>query len=184
MFFTVIIVGFFGSFRMSELLSNSNKHFDKFSTLLWEDVKFYRDKIKVIVKSPKTSKNTNEIYLFKFKNKDLCPVRNFGKLKKMQKNKNLYNREIPVFRFESGQLMSKSCFNKFLKEKTSFNISGHVFRNAIPTILANHPKLFNDQHVMGWGRWNSKAFLTYQKCKFKQKKWVFRKVEKYLLGQN
>jgi hypothetical protein len=85
MFFTVIIVGFFGSFRMSELLSNSNKHFNRFSTLLWEDVKFYEDKIKVIVKSPKTNKNANEIYLFKFKNKILCPVKNFSKLKKNAK---------------------------------------------------------------------------------------------------
>jgi len=35
--------------------------------------------------------------------------------------------------------------------------------------------------MMGWGRWKTKAFLTYQKFRKKQKKWVFKKISRALL---
>jgi hypothetical protein len=102
---------------MSEILAVSNKHFDKFSTLLWGDVKFKSKKVIVKIKCPKVLKSWNEVYLFKFKIKHLCPVRLLRKLKKLQVRANVFSENSPVFRFESGQLVSKSHFNKFLQKQ-------------------------------------------------------------------
>jgi hypothetical protein len=67
LYFSIVVVAFFGSFRISEILALSNKHFDKFSTLLWKDVKFKSKKVIVKIISPKVLKSWNEVYLFKFK---------------------------------------------------------------------------------------------------------------------
>ena len=77
----------------------------------------------------------------------------------------------------SGKNLMKQTINKVLKNSfKNSNLSSKSFRAAIPSILANFPKLINDKHVMGWGRWKSKVFSRYQKFKTKQRKWVFKKL--------
>jgi hypothetical protein len=68
-----------------------------------------------------------------------------------------------VFRLNSGYNLTKFAFNRAVKKIC--NISGHKFRSAIPSAMANNPKIWDDSHVMGWGRWKSKTFLDYQKAR-------------------
>jgi hypothetical protein len=60
-------------------------------------------------------------------------------------------------------------------------ISCHMFRNAIPSIIADFPNIFNDAHTMGWGRWKSKTFISYQKSKTNQKNGSSQKFKKFYL---
>ena len=139
--------------------------------------------ISINVKSPKsTPRHADKIYLFNFKFKKLCPVRSMKKLKKLQLSNELFSKDFPVFRLEQHTFLTQKDINRFLKSsfKNSY-IRGHSFRAGIPTSIANFPDIPNDNHIMGWGRWRSKKFSTYQKAKKNQKRWVFRKIEKALL---
>jgi hypothetical protein len=175
---TAAVLAFFGSFRISEILAVSKEKFDKFSTLRWKDVKIGSNQVIIKIKKPKCSKSPEEVFLFTFKNKKICPVNCIKKLLDYQKRKGLWDESKPVFRLNSGFNLTKFAFNKVVKK--ACNISGHKFRSAIPSIMANNPKIWDDSHVMGWGRWKSKTFIDYQKSKGPQKKWVFRKIEKIL----
>ena len=160
---------------MGELVSSSKFEFDSLSTLLWEDIKFKKSYCKIHIKSPKSNNPSGDtIYLFPFPNKKLCPVKALCKLKRVQKFCNNWNKKWPVFIKQNGEFWTKKVLNRqfrnFFPEK---NISSKSFRAAIPSILANHPDVLNDRHVMGWGRWRSSAFLGYQIFKRKQRRWVF-----------
>jgi hypothetical protein len=180
---TACCTAFFASARMGELLANLKFYFDLKSTLLWKDVYFSKEKIVLRIKSPKSSKSIEKLYVFPFAKKSLCPFRALKKLKFLQKKSNLYDRNLPVFRFASGHNVTKNFLNRFFRENLNTPISCHAFRNAIPSLLADFPAIANDMHTMGWGRWRSKAFLEYQKSKTKQKKWVFNKIQRILLNQ-
>jgi hypothetical protein len=47
---TCCLVAFWGAFRLSELLGKTERGFDKFSDLLWEDIRFEADKVKIKIK--------------------------------------------------------------------------------------------------------------------------------------
>ena len=177
-------IAFFGCFRLGKILPKNPHSFDLESDLLWNDVKIHKKYVSIRIKSPKiTTGYPNKIYLFNFKEKSFCPVRCLKKLKKIQKFNDLFVCNQPVFRTNSKKFLTQKDVNKFLKEKfPELNIRGHSFRAGIPTTIANFPELTDDNHAMGWGRWRSKAFSSYQKAKRKQKKWIFRKIEKALLS--
>ena len=183
-FWCICSLAFFGCFRLGEILTKNKNSFDPASDLLWKDVKIHRKSISINIKTQKvTSGYPNKIYLFNFKNKHLCPVRSIKSLKHAQSKINLFNPDWPVFRTGKTAFVAQKDINRFLKNSfPNSNISGHSFRAGIPTSIANFPDLTNDNHAMGWGRWRSKAFASYQKSKKKQKKWVFRKIEKALLS--
>ena len=183
-FWCICSLAFFGCFRLGEILTKNKNSFDPASDLLWKDVKIHRKSVSINIKTQKvTSGYPNKIYLFNFKNKHLCPVRSIKSLKHAQSKLNLFNPDWPVFRTGKTAFVAQKDINRFLKNSfPNSNISGHSFRAGIPTSIANFPDLTNDNHAMGWGRWRSKAFASYQKSKKKQKKWVFRKIEKALLS--
>ena len=86
------------------------------------------------------------------------------KLKKSQLKEKLFDVNYPVFHSKTSTFLIQKDINKFLKENfKKFYIRGHSFRAGIPTSIADFPDLSNDNHVMGWGRWCSKIFSTYQK---------------------
>ena len=153
------------------------------SELTWNDVKIHRKSISINIKYPKSSPSFLEkVYLFNFKLKKFCPVRNLKKLKKLLSKENLFSRFFPVFWLNSKSFLTQKAVNDF--QKSNFKnvyIRGHSFRAGIPTSIANFPDISNDSHIMGWGRWQSKTFSTYQKAKKKQKRWIFRKIERALL---
>jgi hypothetical protein len=167
-------VAFFSSCRMGELLAPSKFSFDKFSTLLWSDIHFSKSKVKITLKSPKNT-SPEKIYLFPVREKKFCPILALKTLKAAQMQMDMFEDNLPVFRLSSGHNLTKSFLNKFFRNKISPKLSCHMFRNAVPSILADLPELVNDLHTMAWGRWHSNAFLDYQKSKSKQKRWILTK---------
>ena len=85
--------------------------------------------------------------------------------------------------FSNGTLLTKQKFNETVKfllcgkmGNICANITGHSFRAGIPSILAKFPELANDEHIMGWGRWCSKAYMGYTRLKLDQKFKMFMKI--------
>ncbi len=184
-FWVACTVAFFGSCRLGELLCEHEHKFDPFSNLLWQDVHVRSDSVTIHIKSPKSRAPGGEfIDLFPFSDATCCPVKSLTFLQSLFK---INNSERPVFMFDSGKLLTKQNFNTTLQQllardigKFGYKITGHSFRQAIPTALANFPELVKDNHIMGWGRWCSSAYLSYTKLQLSQKKCIFAKIASVL----
>jgi hypothetical protein len=172
-------LAFFTSCRMGELLAEKKTLFGLDSTLLWSDVVLKNSKLKITLKTSKTSNQPEKLYLFSIPNKKFCPVKALNDLKFLQLKNNMFADSIPVFRLDDNLNLTKSFLNKWFA-KNRLNISAHSFRNAIPTLLAKHPDLATDEHIKIWGRWRSNAFTTYQRADAKQRKWLYQKIIKLL----
>ena len=177
-------VGYFGSFRISELLTSSQKIFDRFTDLTWADIsKVGKNCVAFHVKSPKTGVPGGEwVPVFSFPEKNFCPIKSLWSLKRCQKKNGIWEENLPVFRFTSGKALTAKVLNnaiKVLLKRTRFhnmNITGRSLRAGIPTDLESHPELANDKHVKIWGRWLSTAYKRYMKGGCAPKKWVFDKI--------
>jgi hypothetical protein len=181
---TCMTVAFFGSFRMGELVAGKSDSFDKTSTLLWKDVQKHKNHLVINLKNAKSGQYAEAVYLFPFPIKSLCPVHALLKLERNQKKNRSWEEKMPVFRLKNGSNITKQFLNSLLKKILStekHNISCKSFRCGIPSSLGNSPEIANDQHIKGWGRWNSKSFLRYEHYGLYQKKWVYDKVVMSLL---
>jgi hypothetical protein len=84
---TCCLVAFWGAFRLGELLGNDGTRFEKFSSLLWEDVTLTKDSAKICIKSAKVRGPPGNLsVLFPIPDLDLCPVRALARLKDSEKN--------------------------------------------------------------------------------------------------
>ena len=111
---TTCCIACFGSCRIGELLCQSEKNFDPFTTLLWSDVKRNGEGWLIHIKSPK-SRTAGEEYIdiFSFPGHNCCPVK---ALNVLEKNLDLNQHKVePVFKFENGILLTKPMFNKIAK---------------------------------------------------------------------
>jgi len=179
---TACTVAFFGSFRMGELLAEHENYFDRNSTLLWGDIKKFKDEIIVHIKRPKSRNPKGEIVdLFPFPGHNCCPVKALEYLALLSKKAKLENK--PVFMFENGKLLTKNSFNSTIKQilsltlgKNSCYIYGHSFRAAIPSLLAKHPEISNRRDILGWGRWCSEAYNLYTRLQYDQKLNMYSKI--------
>jgi len=176
---TACCLAFFGSLRMGEILFNCEKSFDPHASFLWGDVNWQPDHVVLRIKSPKSkNKGGDWVDIFEFKD-SVCPVKALKKLSEMSKNR---SKDSPVFTFENGKLLTKKVFNEtigsLLKrfEKTGAKFSGHSFRAGIPATLARFPELVNNNHIQGWGRWGSNAYLVYTRLKTDQKRKIYEKI--------
>jgi hypothetical protein len=89
--------GFFGSFRMGELLAEKSKTFDVQSNLTWNDITFKKGSVKIHIKKPKSNKKNGEnVYIFPFPIKKYCPIHYMKKMKK-NKWKIMYMKKIYLF---------------------------------------------------------------------------------------
>ena len=171
---------------MGELLAENELSFDKSATLLWKDVKIKSSYWRFHVKKPKSKNPKGEfIYLFPFPIEEWCPLKSLTDLLEFQRDNNLFNPELPVFRFPSGRNVTKLKLNKLLKTifpRKSHTISCRSFRSGIPSSVGKFPELINDRHTKGWGRWLSKAFLRYEHFGKHQKRYVFAKISRALLA--
>ena len=184
---TTCCIAFFGSCRIGELLSHSEKHFDPFTTLLWKDMRKNGEGWLIHIKSPKSRTVGGEyIDIFSFPGHNCCPVKALNKLEKLYALN--CNKGDPVFKFENGILLTKPLFNKIVRSllseklgKKGTDFSGHSFRAGIPAALAKHPKLVSDNHIMGWGRWGAPpSYLAYTRLRLDQKKDIFEKIRNVL----
>jgi hypothetical protein len=177
-------VAFFGSFRMGELLAQEPKSFDKTSTLLWENVEKHKTHNVIQLKSPKSGKIGETVVIFPFPVKIFCPINALKKLESNQRKQLSWRTNMPVFRLKNGLNITKKFINNILKNcftNRKHKISCKSFRCGIPSSLGNAPDIANDQHIKGWGRWNSNAFLRYEHFGFRQKKWIYDKIVMALL---
>ena len=186
-FWTACCTLFFGSFRIGEILSSSEKSFDPSSCLLWGDVKFRENSILIHVKMPKVkSKEGDFVDLFEFEEKNCCPVRVLRGLRKF----GVFNcsSNLPVFAFASGNLLTPVTFNRTVRTllsphlgNTANEYSSHSFRAAISSALAKFPALVTEDEIKCWGRWESAAFKKYTRLKLDQKISLHGKVANALL---
>jgi hypothetical protein len=182
LFWAASVVLFFGSFRVSEILAKYEFSFDPLTTLTWEDIVFFKNSVRIFIKFPKIFiKGGISVDLFPVSCKDLCPVTVLKSLKKFKNIDQCYDK--PIFMFKNGILLTQSKFNKTLRELLSpvlgndaLFFSSHSFRAAIPAALANHPKVASREEIMGWGRWDSKAFEKYTRLKQNKRKETFESI--------
>jgi hypothetical protein len=185
--FAACCIGYFGAFRAVELLAKTEQRFDKFSDLLWSDIKFLKDGAQVLIKLPKTGTPGGEtVDLFRFPNADLCPVATLSALRSWQQKAKIFSDQMPVFRFGSGKNLTVSGLSRILRtllRRTRFrnlNISAKSIRSGLPTDMECHPDLMHDGHVKNKGRWRSRSYQLYMKGGRVQKQWIFEKICKAL----
>ena len=190
-FWTVCLWGFYGSFRLGELLSTHKKTYDPYTHLLWKDANFSgNDDICIHVKSPKTKTPGGDmVMLFKFPVKSMCPVTVFQEFQEEARKKGLWNESLPIFRNEDGTAWAKFEFEKELERimritgilEDDEKIVCHSFRAGIPSHLAAMGTPEADGAAKEWGRWRSGAFKTYTKHHVATKREIFKCVCSLLL---
>ena len=185
---TAATTAFFGSFRFGELLSARETSFNPCETLMWSDLSFRSESVTVRIKIPKSRNPQGEyVDLFKIVNQNYCPVQALNRLRKLKMEDGKL--EGPVFAFKTGKLLTQGSFNDtihlLLKPHigpAAAMITGHSFRAALPSALANRPDLANDEEIKLWGRWSSSAFKKYTRLKPAQKRSIFNKIVSSLVS--
>ncbi len=166
MMWTACTTMYHGLFRSSEILSREKDKYDPHYTLLGKDVKLVENKketlLQIAIKAPKESKTNATILVDIYKsNSNLCPVRAFKKWQAMGEIED----DKPVFRFESGELLTSNWLNRWLRETLSDLGSDnkcyttHSFRIGAATALAQLG--FGESDIKSAGRWSSRAFELY-----------------------
>jgi DNA-binding transcriptional regulator/RsmH inhibitor MraZ len=141
---------------------------------------FFVNSVRIFVKFPKIFVQRGiSVDLFAVECKDLCPV---TVLKSLKKHKQACkDSSSPVFMFNNKKLLTQNVFNTTLRNllkpffgEEAICFSSHSFRPAIPATLANHPKIASNEDIMGWGRWDSKAYKAYTRLKQNKHKETFK----------
>ena len=181
------LLGFFGSFRMGELLAKHTHSFNKFETLLWNDVQFFDDNsAQLHNKVPKTRKAKGEyISIFEFKDHNCCPITSLTQLRILRSN---CEKIFPVFAFNNGSFLTKCSLNKVISEMLKPHLGEEAqlyscksFRAALPSALAALPCEGNEKFIKRWGRWDSNAFEKYIRLSHLAKRRIF---EKFAIALN
>jgi hypothetical protein len=133
-------------------------------------VKFDNGKgILLHIKVPKSKSKEGEfVDIFPFVGHNCCPVAALNAWRKMSKG----NGSEPVFRFVNGSSLTQHKFNFVIRNllrpligNLAEQLSGHSFRAGIPATVAKYPGVGRETDIMGWGRWNSKAYMSYTRLK-------------------
>ena len=173
-FWAICVLAFFGSFRITELLSKRARTIDPKTDLMRRDIEVQERKVggkkmkflKVLLKSPKESKKNKEsicVEVFSTGDK-FCPVEAF---EAYEKGFGVLHRKNAVFRIDTnGDAFTQWNFNvklkKFFKPYICYGtLSGHSFRSGLSSLLGEAG--FNDDEIMALGRWSSSAFMNYVK---------------------
>jgi hypothetical protein len=178
---TLFTVAFFGSFRFGEIVSRAVHDFNEQEDLLWSDVTFGQDFVTFRIKITKNKTPTGEfVDLFLQEGCKYCPVQAIKKLKGMVSP---VNENTPVFKLSDGSYLTTkrvndilfSLFNPLLGDEAAL-ITGHSFRAALPSVLANCPDIASQEEIRLWGRWSSSSYLLYTRLKTRQKRLIFEKI--------
>ena len=172
MLWSVALVAFWGSLRLSELLCEERFCFNEKYSLMTSDLFINKESIGIWLCSEKiASEYGNVVEIWSFDSRpDLDPVCALSSF--LERRSNIPSEEtLPVFIWQDGSNLSKSQFNKILKELLSIfpefaNSSrdfwaGHSFRSGLPTLLQGLG--FHEEEIKGWGRWKSMAYQAYLK---------------------
>jgi hypothetical protein len=185
---TCCLVAFWGAFRLGELLGNHEICYDKFSSLLWEDVTLGKDSVKIRIKSAKVRGPPGNLsVLFPVPDRDLCPVSALVRLKNSENNLGMGEEKSPVFRENGGRLLTKKTFLTAVNAANNTGkdyFTGKSFRAGIPSALESFPSLFRESHLKALGRWRGRSYQTYMKNDEPEFRWVFQFVSTILLKEN
>ena len=174
MIWAAATIAFAGGLRGGEFLSKDKLTFDPATTLKEKDVTLdsfvIRDEktevLKLKLKAEKQNRSASvtivDIYP---SDSSICPVRAY---KKWTASKSFIDPHLPAFRFDNGENLTLTSFNKilktiFCKHLTGINgcITSHSFRIGLASMLGSLG--FADEQVMAAGRWSSRAFTAYLK---------------------
>jgi len=173
-------LAFWGSFRMGELLEKTENEISA-ETLSWSDITLDSDSMTVHIKIPKKKSRTGDfIHIFEFSGHNACAVKAFRKLQQISHAPSHEH----IFKLDNGKNLTQSKFTLMIKKWATphrsrdfvMRLSGHSFRNAIPSILASSPELAEDDDICIWGRWDSTAFQLYARTSSQTKRRIFSKI--------
>ena len=165
-----MLLGYWGSFRMGELLQTEKSKFHPGSSLIPSDIKFQEDSVAVWLRSPKVWKEGGdvvEVWSVE-ENPQLDPVIALKHYMGLRSCLLGPAEEYPVFLHENGSLFTKAELNKDIKfllsvypdiSSTRDLWSGHSFRAGISTLLTSLG--FTEDQIKKWGRWSSMAYMAY-----------------------
>jgi hypothetical protein len=194
MIWALTLTAFWGSFRMGELLTSSQTHFDDCTNLTWNDVSFKQDgSVVVRIKSPKNAVFPGQFVDLFPCSQDIayCPIFYLKKLKISQAKLGIHSPSFSPFLLQDGSLLASGQFvciiSDLLKPLNILSetdvITGHSFRFGIPSTLAalRDPELSSDVSI--WGRWTSSAYHSYIKLVADQKRKIFERISRYLFNK-
>ena len=181
---TVFLICFFTSCRMGELVSPSVNSFDPSTTLLWKHVTISEKCAKIFVPYTKTKGFKGHLLeMFPFHIDSCCPLSALQNWKELAVEKGIYSRNLPVFSFISGKLLTTAKLNSILGEllkdlgsEAKAKFSCHSFRAAIPSLISSHPDKSFVSDIKEWGEWDSPSYLLYTKLDSDRKKFLFNKI--------
>jgi len=168
---SVTLLGYWGSFRMGELVSKEKYQFNESTSLLPTDIQFKEGCVAVWVRSPKIySEGGDVVEVWSVtENTDLDPVAALTCFMKLRHSTHGEAKQIPLFLHEDGSLYHNTELNKDLKSlldqfpslssSTRECWSAHSFRAGLATLLSNLG--FSETKIKSWGRWRSSAYRAY-----------------------
>lgn len=194
LYFAVCLTGFFGSFRMGEIVSRQAKSFDSQFTLLTEDVSFnivpFPDgssvkSFRFRIKSPKIEKVSvgDEVEVFEV-DSPMDPIAALSRYIGMLEERGWQDPVKPLFRRDNGMCITRDHLNKFLKNKLSpllasdDLVSCHSFRAGISSHMTGWG--FSSDEIMGQGRWSSSSWELYCKLPLTRRRFIASKLACHL----
>lgn len=163
---------FSGALRCGEVLNKKKLQFDPDTSLLNKHIELKTltidgkptEILQLTLRCEKQNKSGTPTICDIYPSKNsICPVNAY---KKWQSLKPTHEDFLPAFRLQSGENLTLSTFNRFLKEmfkpllaNEDATISGHSLRTGLATTLGHLG--FADADIMKAGRWSSRAYQTY-----------------------
>ena len=175
----VILVAWWGSFRIGELLPANSTVFNPKNALLVSDVKVGDDSASFWLRSPKVNRESLgdivEVWHVQ-ERKDLDPITVLKAYLARRHEALGEAKNYPLFLHENGSIYSKHELNKDLdvllamypelkSERDTW--SGHSFRAGLATVLSELG--FSKEEIQSWGRWSSDAFKVYVKSQVQRR---------------
>jgi hypothetical protein len=158
-----------------------------FKTLTWDRIIFTNKKSAIInIRLPKAVRKPQGDFvdIFKIQGNSCCPYSALKKL--LEISQIIIAKNLPVFSFTNGKLLSPKAFMETVKQlltkyigDNASQITGHSFRAVIPAALANRPSLDTDHKIIIWGRWSSNAYRSYTRLNHEAKLSIFKKIVYY-----
>ena len=176
---SLILLGYWGSFRMGELVSKEKFKYNESTSLLPTDIQFKEGCVAVWVRSPKIySEGGDVVEVWSVaENPDLDPVAALICFMKQRHSIHGEAKLTPVFLHEDGSLYCNTELNKDLKNlldqfpslssSTRECWSAHSFRAGLATLLSNLG--FSEEQIKSWGRWRSNAYRAYAQDQAKRR---------------
>ena len=184
---TILTIGFAGSFRIHELLCRNPSTYNPLDTLLNKDVShkqiFLAGKpveiLEFRIKQEKTNTTPTPTVVDVYQAfNSICPIASY---KKWKENSTLSEQDLPVFRRENGKPYTSRCLNLFLSHFTSTHFpnnpgkfTSHSLRAGLPSLLGQLG--FDNSDIKATGRWSSNAYKLYTKLPRTRKAEMARRV--------